>query len=66
MPDLVNVTYARTGRSIATDGMGMREMQARAFAAVNRVINRVRLDILIFSSTPPGPQRNDRLGVGPR
>lgn len=33
MPDLVNVTYARTGRSIATDAMGMREMQARAFAS---------------------------------
>ncbi len=35
MPDLVNVTYARTGQSIATDAMGMREMQARAFAARN-------------------------------
>jgi hypothetical protein len=35
MPDLVNVTYARTGKSIATDAMGMREMQARAFAARN-------------------------------
>lgn len=33
MPDLVNVTYAQTGKSIATDAMGMREMQARAFAA---------------------------------
>lgn len=33
MPDLVNVTYARTGRSIATNSLGMREMQARAFAA---------------------------------
>ncbi|MCI5143088.1 MAG: ATP-dependent helicase, partial [Candidatus Electrothrix sp. ATG1] len=35
MPDLVNVTYARTGQSIATDALGMREMQARAFAARN-------------------------------
>ncbi len=35
MPDLVNVTYARTGQSIATDSMGMREMQARTFAARN-------------------------------
>lgn len=33
MPDLVNVTYARTGRSIAIDSLGMLEMQARAFAA---------------------------------
>jgi len=33
MPDLVNVTYAQTGKSISTDAMGMREMQARAFAA---------------------------------
>ncbi len=31
MPDLVNVTYARTGQSIAIDALGMREMQARAF-----------------------------------
>ena len=35
MPDLVNVTYAQTGRSIATDTMGMREMQARAFETRN-------------------------------
>ncbi|MEA3547701.1 MAG: hypothetical protein U9R66_08550 [Thermodesulfobacteriota bacterium] len=33
MPDLVNVTYAQTGRSISTNTMGMREMQARAFGA---------------------------------
>lgn len=32
MPDLVNVTYAQTGRSTATDALGMREMQAKAFA----------------------------------
>ena len=33
MPDLVNVSYAQTGQSISTNGMGMREMQARAFEA---------------------------------
>ena len=33
MPDLVNVTYAQTGKSLAVDPFGMREMQARAFAA---------------------------------
>lgn len=33
MPNLVDVTYARTGQSTATDSMGMREMQAKAFAA---------------------------------
>ncbi|MGI8727752.1 MAG: DEAD/DEAH box helicase, partial [Solirubrobacterales bacterium] len=32
MPDLVNVSYAQTGRSTATDELGMREMQAKAFA----------------------------------
>jgi len=31
VPNLVDVTYAQTGNSIATDNMGMREMQARAF-----------------------------------
>lgn len=35
MPDLVNVTYAQTGRSIATNHLGMREMQERAFEARN-------------------------------
>lgn len=35
MPDLVNVTYAQTGESTSTDGMGMREMQERAYAARN-------------------------------
>jgi superfamily II DNA or RNA helicase len=33
MPNLVEVTYGRTGRSTNTDALGMREMQARAFAA---------------------------------
>jgi superfamily II DNA or RNA helicase len=33
MPDIVHVTYAQTGRSSATDAMGMREMQERAFEA---------------------------------
>lgn len=32
MPDFVNVTYAQTGASQTQDGMGMRAMQARAFA----------------------------------
>ena len=33
MPNLVDVTYAQTGKSLSTNSMGMREMQARAFAA---------------------------------
>ena len=33
MPNLVDVTYGRTGESVAIDRLGMREMQARAFAA---------------------------------
>lgn len=33
MPNLVDVTYAQTGKSTAIDRMGMREMQAKAFAA---------------------------------
>src|SRR5690349_5592444 len=33
MPDLVHVTYAQTGQSLATDKLGMREMQARVFTA---------------------------------
>jgi superfamily II DNA or RNA helicase len=33
MPNLVDVTYAQTGKSIALDTLGMREMQARAFAS---------------------------------
>lgn len=35
MPDLLHVTYEATGQSTNTDAMGMREMQARAFAARN-------------------------------
>jgi len=31
MPDLVNVTYAKTGKSLSTNNMGMREMQERVF-----------------------------------
>ncbi len=31
--NLVDVTYAQTGKSLATDHLGMREMQARAFEA---------------------------------
>ncbi|MCB0880439.1 MAG: DEAD/DEAH box helicase family protein, partial [Thermoleophilia bacterium] len=33
MPDLVSVTYAQTGESTKTNEMGMRDMQAKAFAA---------------------------------
>ena len=33
MPDLINVQYAQTGKSTNTDALGMREMQARAYAA---------------------------------
>lgn len=33
MPNLVDVSYARTGNSLSTNSSGMREMQARAFAA---------------------------------
>ncbi len=29
MPNLVDVTYARTGESTKTDSLGMREMQAQ-------------------------------------
>lgn len=32
MPDLVHVEYAQTGESTATDAMGMREMQVKAFS----------------------------------
>jgi hypothetical protein len=35
MPDLVRVEYAQSGESTATDEMGMREMQAKAFAERN-------------------------------
>lgn len=33
MPNLVNVTYQQTGESTSTNEMGMRAMQARAYAA---------------------------------
>lgn len=33
MPNLVEVTYGQTGKNTKTDELGMREMQARAFAA---------------------------------
>lgn len=33
MPDLVRVTYARTGKSTRTNALGMREMQERAYEA---------------------------------
>ncbi len=35
MPNLVNVTYAQTGKSLATNNMGMREMQSCAFEEKN-------------------------------
>lgn len=33
MPDLIHLHYVSTGESISTNAMGMREMQARAYAA---------------------------------
>lgn len=33
MPNLVHVTYQNTGASTETDGLGMREMQAKAYSA---------------------------------
>src|ERR1700730_8792850 len=33
MPNLVDVTYARTGGSTKLNALGMRDMQAKAFAA---------------------------------
>jgi superfamily II DNA or RNA helicase len=33
MPNLIDVTYAQTGESTASDNMGMRAMQARAYEA---------------------------------
>lgn len=33
MPDLIKVNYESTGKSTNTDSLGMREMQARAYAA---------------------------------
>ncbi|MBL4707137.1 MAG: ATP-dependent helicase, partial [Flavobacteriales bacterium] len=33
MPNLVDVSYAQTGNSLSTNPSGMRDMQARAFAA---------------------------------
>ncbi|MCX7094974.1 MAG: hypothetical protein NTY50_16190 [Methylobacter sp.] len=35
MPNLVDVTYAQTGESTSTHPMGMREMQACAYAERN-------------------------------
>ncbi len=35
MPDLLHVTYAQTGASTTSDRLGMREMQARAYARRN-------------------------------
>ena len=35
MPNLVDVSYAQTGQSTATNNMGMREMQARAYEERN-------------------------------
>ncbi len=35
MPNFVDVTYAQTGDSLSTNPMGMRDMQAKAFAARN-------------------------------
>lgn len=35
MPDLLNVTYAQTGKSSSHNALGMREMQARAYEKRN-------------------------------
>lgn len=35
MPNLVEVSYARNGKSLAVDSLGMREMQRKAFEARN-------------------------------
>lgn len=35
MPDLINVTYKQTGTSTASNALGMREMQARAYEKRN-------------------------------
>ena len=35
MPNLIDVRYAHTGKSLATNALGMREMQAKAFEARN-------------------------------
>jgi superfamily II DNA or RNA helicase len=35
VPNLIDVTYAHTGKSLATNSLGMREMQAKAFEARN-------------------------------
>ncbi len=35
MPDIVSVAYDQTGQSLSINNVGMREMQARAFAARN-------------------------------
>ena len=35
MPNLVDVTYAQTGKSLSTNNLGMRDMQERAYEARN-------------------------------
>ena len=35
MPNIIDVTYARTGESTKTNQYGMREMQEKAFASRN-------------------------------
>ena len=35
MPNIVDVTYSQTGKSVQTDALGMREMQQRAYAERN-------------------------------
>ena len=35
MPNIIDVTYARTGESTKTNQYGMREMQEKAFSARN-------------------------------
>ncbi len=44
MQNLVEVNYAQTGESTSTDALGMREMQARAFAARDALYLLIRPD----------------------
>ena len=48
MPDLLTVNYAQSGKSTRQNGMGMREMQARAYAA--RTAQYLLLKLKVISS----------------
>lgn len=53
MPDLLCVTYAQKGTSITSDALGMREMQARAYAK--------RLDQYLLIKSPPASGKSRAL-----